>query len=65
MCLPLQLDLNAAEEMDLRMLPGIDAARAREILVRRDRTGPFRDCEEFFQVAGLGTKDREAVRPVP
>ena len=64
-CLAFDVDLNAAEEMDLRMFPGIGGAKAHEIVAQRDNAGPFQTYAEFFDTVGVSEIDRAAVRLVP
>lgn len=50
------LDLNAATETDLMLLPGIGPAKARAILDRRAQKGPYTSVEELLDVSGIGPK---------
>ncbi|MFO0881112.1 MAG: helix-hairpin-helix domain-containing protein [Gemmataceae bacterium] len=60
--LPLQravLDLNAAEEIDLQMLPGIGPTLARRIVENR----PYQSLEDLQRVAGIGPETQARLRP--
>ena len=48
------IDLNAADEYDLRRLPGIGEKRARAIVEYREEHGPFQTIEELDKVQGIG-----------
>jgi competence ComEA-like helix-hairpin-helix protein len=50
------LDLNAATEEELVLLPGIGPAKARAILERRARKGPYSRVEDLLDVPGIGPK---------
>ncbi len=50
------LDLNAATEAELVLLPGIGPAKARAILERRARDGSFGRVEDLLDVPGIGPK---------
>jgi competence protein ComEA len=56
------LDLNAAGEADLVHLPGIGPAKARAILERRAREGPYMRVEELLDVPGIGPKTLARLR---
>ncbi len=53
------LDLNAATEAELVLLPGIGPAKARAILERRARDGSFGRVEDLLDVPGIGPKTLE------
>jgi len=59
----LPLDLNKASAAELEGLPGIGPVRAEAIVRYRDAHGPFKRLEDLKQVAGIGDKTLEAVRP--
>jgi competence protein ComEA len=46
--------LNTATEAELRQLPGIGPARAREIIADREANGPYRTLEDLARVPGIG-----------
>src|SRR5262245_22264299 len=50
------LDLNVATEEELVLLPGIGPAKARAILERRARMGPYSRVEDLLDVPGIGPK---------
>lgn len=58
------IDLNLASEEELRLLPGVGPALARAIVERRRRKGPFRSVEELLEVAGIGPRKLERLRPL-
>jgi competence protein ComEA len=58
-----RLDLNAATEADLALLPGIGPARARRIAESRRTEGPFPDVGSLDRVPGIGPKTVEQLRP--
>ena len=64
-CLPFEVDLNAAEEMDFRMFTGITAARAKKLIEIRDKKGWFASVEEFFTIANIKAKERASIRVLP
>ena len=48
------IDLNTADEYDLRRLPGIGEKRAQAIVDYREEHGPFRSVEDLTRVSGIG-----------
>lgn len=48
-----RLDVNAATEAELRMLPGIGVRRARAIVAERQKRGAFGSVWELAEVPGL------------
>lgn len=46
------LDVNTATVGELAAIPGIDKARARDIVQLRETRGPFRDLEELRVLPG-------------
>ena len=64
-CSPFEVDLNAAEEMDFRMFPGVSATKARELIELRDTKGWFSTPEEFFQAAGISEEQRTSILLLP
>ena len=55
------LNVNAASEDQLGMLPGIGPARAEAILARRQRR-PFRSPHELRTIKGIGPKTYARIR---
>jgi competence protein ComEA len=51
---PALIDVNAADEIDLELLPGIGPVRAREIVRLREERGGFRSLAELADVRGIG-----------
>jgi competence protein ComEA len=58
-----RLDVNAAGEVHLRMLPGIGPALAGRMVELRRSRGPFAAPEELLMVKGIGPKTLERLRP--
>jgi competence ComEA-like helix-hairpin-helix protein len=56
-----RIDLNAAEEEDLSLVPGIGAGLAQKIVDHRRRNGIFLSMEELERVPGLGKKTRSKI----
>ncbi len=57
------IDLNAANETDLALLPRIGPALARRIVEHRRSHGRFVAIDELGAVRGCGPKTLDAVRP--
>lgn len=57
-------DLNSAGLAELESLPGIGPARARQIVLTRERLGGFRSLEELLQVPGIGPRILERLEAV-
>jgi competence protein ComEA len=55
--------LNLADEDALIGLPGIGPARARAILLLRQRLGKLRSVEQLSRVKGIGRKTLQRIRP--
>lgn len=55
------LDLNAATQAELELLPGIGPALAQAILDYRAEFGPFTAPEQLMEVPGIGEKRYAAV----
>ena len=53
---PRALDLNAATADELVCLPGVGLRKAKVIVDRRARRGPFRSVEELADLTGFGPK---------
>lgn len=49
-----RIDLNAADEVQLRRLPGIGPARAAAIVADRTANGPFGSVGDLVRVPGIG-----------
>jgi len=60
---PPRLDLNAAGEADLMLLPGIGEHTARAIAAYRAEHGPFERLEDLQKVRGVGPATLERLRP--
>ena len=58
------IDLNAASEAELGLLPGIGPAIAGRIVAYREEHGPFRTVDDLDRVKGIGPKILEKVRPL-
>lgn len=59
----LRPDVNRAPERLLRLLPRIGPARARAIVARRERDGPFAGIDELRSVHGIGPVTVHDLRP--
>ncbi|MCR5163108.1 MAG: ComEA family DNA-binding protein [Thermoguttaceae bacterium] len=57
------VDINSANEHELRLLPGIGEVMARKIVADRDANGPFQSIEDLERVQGIGKKKRESLEP--
>jgi competence protein ComEA len=57
------LDLNRATKPELRLLPGLGDALAQRIVDFRTRHGSFKSVEDLRQVAGIGPKTLDRIRP--
>ena len=51
---PWRIDLNAATEAELRLLPGIGLKRSRSIMEARILNGPFPAAGSLVHVPGIG-----------
>jgi competence protein ComEA len=60
---PFQLDLNAASEAELHLLPGVGEKLVRAILDRRQELGGFRDIQELKTVPGIKQGKFAAIAP--
>lgn len=57
------LDVNRADEAELKSLKGLGASKAHAIVVEREAHGPFRDGEDLAaRVKGLGVKSIARLR---
>ena len=59
-----KLDLNAATQTELELLPGVGPALAARIVEFRSQHGPFRSVEQLDAVKGIGPKLMEKIRPL-
>lgn len=57
------IDINSANEYELRLLPGIGEVMARKIVAERDANGPFQSLRDIERVPGIGKKKRETLEP--
>jgi competence protein ComEA len=57
------IDLNDADVVDLRLIPGVGESLARRILQHREESGPFRSLDELRRVKGIGPAMLERMRP--
>ena len=57
-----KIDLNTADQYDLRRLPGIGEKRAEAIVAWRMEHGSFAAPEDLTQVSGIGEKILEQCR---
>jgi competence protein ComEA len=60
---PVTVDLNAANEDQLRSLPKIGPALAKRILEYRKQVGTFKSVDELRNVSGIGDKTLELLKP--
>lgn len=58
------IDLNTADAAELERLPGIGAARARDILEYRQRAGRFNSVYELDRVKGIGPAMLAKIAPM-
>ena len=57
------VDVNAASEEELELIPGIGPAMAQRIIDWREQNGPFERIEDLLNVRGIGVKTLEKLRP--
>lgn len=57
------VDLNAAGEAELALLPGIGPSLARRIAADRVQRGPFATVDDLRRVKGIGPATLERIRP--
>ena len=57
------IDINKATANDLRKLPGIGPSLAKQIVVYREKHGPFRRVEDLMAIKGIGFKKWKEIRP--
>ena len=58
-----KINLNAATQEELELLPGIGPALASRIIEHRNTRGPFRRLEDLARVSGIGPRTLERIRP--
>jgi len=49
-----RIDVNAAGEAELQLLPGVGPTLARGIIILRENTGPFTSLDDLRRVKGVG-----------
>jgi len=57
------VNINTASVDELQALPGIGEARARAIVERREKSGPFDSVEQLGEIRGIGASLVERLRP--
>ncbi len=57
------LNLNRATKAELRLIPGLGDVLAQRVIDHRQRNGTFRSVDDLRQVAGIGPKTLERIRP--
>lgn len=57
------IDPNRADAIELRRLPGIGPATARDIVASRETEGPFPSADALVRVRGVGPATLEKLRP--
>jgi len=58
------LNLNTADETELKLLPGIGPVRAKAIIELRKALGYFSDPTDLLEVKGIGPRTLERMRPM-
>ena len=58
------LNVNAANEAELTVLPGVGKVTAERIVVFRTEQGPFKSVDDLTLVKGIGKKMLEKIRPL-
>jgi competence protein ComEA len=56
LALGLPIDPNTASALELAFVPGLSRRLGAEIVLERERNGPFRDVAELVRVKGIGAK---------
>jgi competence protein ComEA len=56
------IDVNKADVVDLRLVPGVGEKMALRIIEHRRQHGPFRSLDELRQVSGVGPATLERIR---
>lgn len=62
-CQPGQVNVNAANAVELESLPGIGPTLAQRIMAHIAAHGPFQSVEELENVPGIGPASLERLRP--
>ena len=57
-----RININTAQEEDLRRLPGIGEKLAKEIMMYREKYGAFQCVDELEYVSGIGENTLERLR---
>jgi competence ComEA-like helix-hairpin-helix protein len=57
------IDLNEADVVDLRLIPGIGEKMAARIIEHREKNGPFRSLDELRRISGIGPAVLARIRP--
>ena len=60
---PAKINVNAAPDYELSMLPGIGPKTAQAIIRNRQQHGPFASLDDMTRVSGIGPATVEAIRP--
>jgi competence protein ComEA len=58
-----QIDINAADRLELMQLPGIGDALSQRIIEIRQTAGPFAKVDDLRRVRGIGPKILDRLRP--
>jgi competence protein ComEA len=58
------VDLNQATAKELESLPGIGAVLAERVIAYRNSVGRFRTVEDLREVAGIGSKKFDRLKPL-
>ncbi|MBH0178519.1 MAG: ComEA family DNA-binding protein [Nitrospira sp.] len=58
------VDLNSATAQELESLPGIGAVLAERVIAYRKSVGRFRAVEDLREVAGIGSKKFDRLKPL-
>ncbi|MBH0178164.1 MAG: helix-hairpin-helix domain-containing protein [Nitrospira sp.] len=61
---PHVVDLNSATAQELESLPGIGAVIAERVIAYRQSVGRFRTIEDLREVAGIGSKRFDRLKPL-
>lgn len=56
------VNVNTADEAQLRTVKGLGEAKARAIVEYRKQNGPFRSLDDLAKVPGFGAKTVDAIR---
>ncbi len=60
---PALTDLNRADRSELEQVPGVGPALAQQIILHREKNGPFRSLAELHQVKGIGPATLNKLQP--